>query len=82
MVLTRELVVALRRIHGHRILSLKLHSQNGFPLEQTMEPVFAEIGDCERVGGYTVAIPKLGPLTSHADYAAGRISSNLKGSSK
>jgi hypothetical protein len=28
--------------------------------------------------GYTEAIPTLGPLTSHAAYAAGRISSNLK----
>jgi len=31
---------------------------------------------------YTEAIPNLGPLTSHAAYAAGRISSNLKGSTK
>jgi hypothetical protein len=38
--------------------------------------------DNSRVVGNTEAIAKLGPLTSHADYAAGRISSNLKGSTK
>jgi hypothetical protein len=37
---------------------------------------------CSRIVGYTEAIPNLGPLTLHGAYAAGRISSNLKGSTR
>jgi hypothetical protein len=42
MVLIRELVVALHRIHGYHIFLLKLHSQNGVPQEEATGTGVAE----------------------------------------